>query len=120
SGQHHYIEHVVHDWCGCRAVVLQDAEGWPTLLIECNDLSIDHCVVWQLHERLHDLRISGVEVVVVPRSQMNDAMAFERDGSISVQLELVEPLFAGRERIGSKQQHRLDEARRQGSTDRYS
>src|SRR5262245_16738514 len=29
SGQHHYIEHVVHDWCGCRAVVLQDADGWP-------------------------------------------------------------------------------------------
>ena len=57
--------------------------------------------------RFNDGWISGVEIVVVPRSQMNCADPLERNGAIPVELEFVEPLLARRERLRPQQQHRF-------------
>jgi DUF3072 family protein len=51
--------------------------------------------------------VSPIEVVVVPGSQANDAVVFERNRSICPAW-LVEPL-SGWERIGTEQEHRFDE-----------
>ena len=88
-GEHQHIEHVVHDWRGCGAVILQRVERWTTLFIESDDLAIDHRVVRQLAERLHDRGICCAEIVVVSRPQADVAFPLERDGAIPVELQLV-------------------------------
>lgn len=42
---------------------------------------------------------------------MDGALSLEGDGPVTVELEFIEPLVAGRQRIGPQQQHRIDEAR---------
>jgi hypothetical protein len=66
-------------------------------LIECDDLTVNHGVLRKLRERSDDRGIPAVEVVVVPRSQMDGTVSLERNGAIPVELELIEPLLPGRE-----------------------
>src|SRR6476620_12475708 len=94
------------------AVILQRVERWPTLLIEGDDLAIDHRVVRQLPERRHDGRIPFAEIVVVSRPQADVAIPLEPDGPIPVELPLVQPLLTRRKRIAPQQQHRLAETGR--------
>jgi len=84
------------------ALSVERVERWTTLLIESDDLAIDHRVGRQLLERLHDRGISSVEIVVVSRPQAHVAIPLERDGPIPVELQLVQPLLTRRKRIGSQ------------------
>lgn len=56
-------------------VVLQGVERRTAVLVERNHLTIDDRVVRHVGKRLHDAGVSDVEVVVVPRSQVNRSIA---------------------------------------------
>ena len=70
-------------------------------LIEGYNLTVDHGVIRKLGEGLDDGWMSHVEVVVVPRAQMDLVIPLERNGPITVQLQLIEPLLPRRKRISA-------------------
>jgi hypothetical protein len=107
--EHHDVEYVVDDRSRCRPVLLQGVERRTALFVECNHLTVDDRVVRHVGERIHDARVSDVEVVVVPRSQVNGPIALERNRAIAVELQLVQPSRIIGQRIRLQQQHRLDE-----------
>jgi len=73
-------------------------------------LAVDHRFVGQVGEGLDYCRTLAVEALVVPRPQVRYAVGFEGERSISVELQLVEPVRTFGKSLGVKEQHRLDEA----------
>lgn len=73
---------------------MQEIERWPPGLIKRDDLAVDHGFIGEGRERLHDGGISSVEILAVPRSEMDLAVRLGGQGSIAVQLQLVCPIRA--------------------------
>ena len=92
------------------AVVLQRVERRPAVVVEGDELAVDHRLVRQLREALDDGGIPEAEVVVVAGAQMNPAAGLERDGAIAVELQLIFPARRlVRQRIRTEEQHRFYE-----------
>jgi hypothetical protein len=63
-------------------------------LVESNHFAVDHRLIGERRERLRNCRISGVEILVVPRSKMHLAVRLDRQRTVAVQLQLVCPVGA--------------------------
>ena len=60
----HHVEDVINDGRS-RCEVLQLIESRPALIVQGNDLAIDHGLGWHLRQSLHDGGVALGEVVVV-------------------------------------------------------
>ena len=90
-------------------MVLQGVERRPPGSVQRHHLAVDHCFVRERRERLRDCGISGVEILVVPRSKMHLAVGLDSQGSVAVQLQLVGLVRAFGQCACGQQQHWLGE-----------
>jgi len=63
-----------------------------------------------VRERIHDRRISLIEVLVVAGVQVDFAAGFDSDCAVSIQLDLVLPLIAIGKHVRPEQKHGIVEA----------
>src|SRR5437762_12148258 len=70
AGQNHDVKNVINDR-DVSAVVLQRAERWPPVVIQRDELAVNHRLVRQLRKTAHDGWIADAEVVVVAGAQVN-------------------------------------------------
>jgi hypothetical protein len=94
------------------AVVLKIFKTRPTICIQTDDLAIKAAGFdREILNRVNDWKKARGEVLSVPRIKPRRSVVLNRQPSISVELQLVQPLVAGRQNLRRLQEHRCDECR---------
>lgn len=96
-------------WRARRAVILKGVEGGLPVLVERDHLAVDDRFIRHGCERLDDARIATAEIVIVTRSQLHLAAALNRQGSVSVELNLIYPVRPLGQLLHAQKQHWFDE-----------
>ncbi|HWF38124.1 MAG TPA: hypothetical protein VG322_06365 [Candidatus Acidoferrales bacterium] len=69
--------------------IMERIEGWFSITIQRYHFTVDDRVVRQFRECVNDTRIAGVEVVIVPGTELNFAVCFKGKCAIAVQLDFL-------------------------------
>src|SRR5215472_17494408 len=109
SGQDEHVEHVIDEFRSRRCVILEEIERRPPLSIERHHFSVQDRFIGQRLQRRGDGRITRVELVAVPRPQLQLAVALDGERPVAIQLDLIHPLRSLRQPLLPEQQHGLDE-----------
>lgn len=59
---------------------------WPACLVQRDHLAVDHGLFRERRERLHDDGISGGEILVAPRPEMDLAVRLDSQRPVAIQL----------------------------------
>ena len=93
--------------------LLHRREAGAPLVVERADLAVEHAVrrLHRLHDRAGNRLEAGGQRVAVAARQFDFTARDRHDRAVAVPLHLVQPLLAGRHRLGERGQHRLVGAR---------
>jgi hypothetical protein len=95
-----------------RCAVLEGLEGRPALYVQRDDLAIhDRLIAIQLQTCSRDSRVHPREVLVLSRTDLDAAVVLQNEGSVAVELQLVDPLVAVGEALDHLRGHRRNERR---------
>jgi hypothetical protein len=72
--------------------MLKQIEVWPTRFVERDDFAVHNRVLRELVQRLNDVRILPVKQFAITREEIQFAVRVDGDGSIPVELDLVDPV----------------------------